>query len=683
MVLSSRRVEIVRPVDAADLAAAFEHASAGMAITERGAVILHANSALGELLGYAPEALVGKSVGDLTYPDDLPASLAHNQRLARGEISDFSVEKRYVHASGRPVWARVHVSVLTHTARRHHLVHIVDIGPERSSATLLEEAQQRFHEMTDSIEQDFWLMSLDPLELLYSSPAAERIWGFDPMVNRESPERIMGQIHPDDIGTFIRLFDGALAHAREEEYRIARSDGAHRWLRTRVAPLRNGAGRIDRLAGMTEDITARKHAELEVERHRAFERLVMEVTETFVNLPAERLTEGFERALGQLGTLFDADRSVIFLFDQDTDEFEMRYTCGRSGLDKGDIPFSVFPLPADHPMRAALVRDGMLYVENARSLPDEMADTRERLLANGVGGLIDVPLVRGERLIGLYGCATIGRPFVWRREVADRMKIVAEVFTSAIERARAEAAVRSHHEALAHALRVGTMGELAAGIAHELNQPLASILNYANAFDNLLASGHIDVAQLRDGVRRMAEQAVRASDVIGTLRTLVRKGKGTRTWHDSNELVRTALRFIEPEASQAGARILVEPAADLPAVQVDPIQIEQVVLNLVRNAIDAVRALPDGARRDIRVVTRLRAPDTVEVSVSDTGLGIDPSRAGSVFDQFYTTKPDGLGLGLSISRSIIKTHGGELWMDAEPGPGATFRFTLSAASPAP
>ncbi len=678
---SSRRSEYFRPVDAADLAAAFEHASTGMAITERGAVILHANSALSEMLGYPPEALVGKSVVDLTLPEDLAASLASNERPARGEISHFSLEKRYVHATGRPVWARVNVSVLTHTARRHHLVHVVDITHERSSAMQLHEAQQRFHEMTDSIEQDFWLMSLDPLELLYSSPAAERIWGFDPMINRKNPELIMAHIHPDDVGKFIGLFDEALGHARESEYRIVRSDGALRWVRTRLVPLRNAAGLIDRLAGMTEDITARKHAELEVERHRAFEQLVMEVSETFVNLPTERLTEGFEHALGQLGTLFGADRSVIFLFDPDTDEFEARYTWRRAGLDEGDIPFNVFLLRADHPLRATLVRDGMLYVADASALPDAMADTRERLLANRVGGFIDVPLVRGGQLIGIYGCATIGRPTVWQPEIADRMKIVAEVFTSAIERARAEEAIRSHHEALAHALRVGTMGQLAAGIAHELNQPLASILNYAHGFENLLASGHVDVAQLRDGARKIAEQAVRASDVIATLRTLVRKGKVTRTWHDSNELVRTALRFIEPEASYAGARIMVEPAADLPAVQVDPIQIEQVVLNLLRNAIDAVRALPDGARRDIRVVTLLRGPDTVEVSVSDAGSGIDPSRAGSVFDQFYTTKPDGLGLGLSISRSIIEAHGGQLWMDPGPGPGATFRFTLSAAAP--
>src|SRR6185295_5045996 len=186
--------------------------------------------------------------------------------------------------------------------------------------------------------------------------------------------------------------------------------------------------------------------------------------------------------------------------------------------------------------------------------------------------------------------------------------------------------------------------------------PLASILNYAQGFEHRLASGNVDAEQLREGARRIAEQALRASDVIATLRTLVRKGKATRSWHDTNDLVRVALRFIEHEAVDAGTRLVTERTADLPLVQVDPIQIEQVVINLVRNAIDAVRGLADSSRREVRVVTRLHAPGTVEVSVIDRGPGIHPGRADAVFDEFHTTKPDGLGLGLSISRSIIEAH---------------------------
>jgi len=296
-----------------------------------------------------------------------------------------------------------------------------------------------------------------------------------------------------------------------------------------------------------------------------------------------------------------------------------------------------------------------------------------------VHAFLAAPLLRRGRMIGLYGLST-ERPTRWKQETASRLRIAAELFASAIDRVRSEAAIRTHHEALAHALRVGTLGQLAAGIAHELNQPLASILNYAQGFEQRLASGQIDNEELREGARRIAEQAVRASDVIATLRTLVRKGKATRSWHDPNELARTALRFIEPQAVHAGARLLSELADGLPPVQVDPIQIEQVVLNLVRNALDAVGTLPDGTRREVRVGTRLHAPGKVEFYVADRGPGIDAAGGAAVFDEFFTTKPDGLGLGLSISRSIVDAHGGQLWLDTAAGPGATFRFTLPATS---
>jgi PAS domain S-box-containing protein len=668
-----------RPVDAADLAAAFEHAAAGMAITDEGAIILHANASLGDILGYSPAALVGRSVGDLTHPDDLPVSLAENRRLARGEVSQFSLEKRYLHASGRPVWTRVHVSLLTHGGRRHHLLHVVDIGHERSTAALLRESQERFREMTESVEQDFWLMGVEPLQLLYTSPAAVRIWGFDPMVNRDDPQRIFERVLPEDLATFLGLFEALGKGSREREYRVLRADGAVRWLRTRIVPMYNPAGAVDRLAGTTEDVTPRKQAELAVDHSRVFERVLLRLSEEFVNLPTERLQEGFERALGALGTLFGAERATIFLMDERGEALDVRYTWGAIGLDPGSVRFTEYSFAPDNLVRGMLDRDGRLLVEDVTTLPDAVADSRTRLLANGVGSFVAVPLVRQGRLIGLYGCSN-RRPTAWPREMAQRMKIAAELFSSAIERARIEAAIRTHHEALAHALRVGTLGQLASGIAHELNQPLASILNYAHGFEHRLACGQVDVAMLREGARKIAEQALRASDVIATLRALVRKGQARRSWHDANELVRTALRFIEPEVTHAGVRLVAEHAPALPRVQVDPIQIEQVVLNLVRNALDAVRDLADGARREIRVVTRPGEAGTVEIGVMDRGPGIDPSRAQVVFDEFYTTKPDGLGLGLSISRSIIDAHGGRLWIDTSAAPGATFRFTLSGSA---
>jgi len=664
-----------RPVDVDDLVAAFEHAAAGMAITDEGAVVLHATTALGELLGYPPEALIGRSVVDLTHPDDLPPSQTQNIRLARGEISNFSLEKRYVHASGRPVWTRVHVSLLTHGGRRHHLLHVVDITHERSSESLLRESQERFREMTESVEQDFWLMSLEPMELLYSSPAATRIWGFDPMASQH-PQRIFESIVPEDFGTFLGLFDGSTTGPKEAEYRIVRADGTLRWLRTRIFPIADANGVATRLGGLTEDVTSRKQAELEVAHHRKFERLVTELSADFVNLPADGLQQGFERALGELGTLFGAERATIFLVNDRRDMLESRYSWGAEGGAGATFPFTEYSFARDNPLRDRLLRDGVIVCEDARDLPDAIADQRAKFLSNGVRSWVAVPLLRRGQLIGVYGCSNEA-PTTWPAETGSRMKIAADLFSGALERVRAVAAIRTHQEALAHALRVGTLGQLAAGLAHELNQPLASILNYAQGFEHRLASGNLDAEQLREGARRIAEQALRASDVIATFRTLVRKGKTTRSWHDANELVRTALRFIEHEAVDAGTRLVTEYAASLPRVQVDPIQIEQVVLNLVRNAIDAVRGLPDSSRREVRIVTRLHARGTVEISVVDRGPGVHPTRADAVFDEFHTTKPEGLGLGLSISRSIIEAHGGRLWMDTSETQGAIFRFTLS------
>ena len=299
-----------------EFAAAFEHAPVGMAITDEGAVLLHANQALADMLGYTREELVGKSVADLTHPDDLATSLASNARLGGGDVRHFSLEKRYLHKSGSTVWARVDVSLLTDRGRRHHLLHVADITREKATIEGHREVEQRFREMAESIEQDFWVMRLKPRELLYASPAAARIWGFDTMQNRERPQRIIDLVHPDDREIFNSMFTKGYEKPGEGEYRVTRADGAQRWFRTRVFPMRDANGVIDRVAGVTEDITPRKNAEAGLERHRAFDRLVMELSAGFVNLPPERMRDGFEHALSELGQLIGAEVGAIFLLDE-------------------------------------------------------------------------------------------------------------------------------------------------------------------------------------------------------------------------------------------------------------------------------------------------------------------------------------------------------------------------------
>jgi PAS domain S-box-containing protein len=252
----------------------------------------------------------------------------------------------------------------------------------------------------------------------------------------------------------------------------------------------------------------------------------------------------------------------------------------------------------------------------------------------------------------------------------------ATVFSSDItELKRAEELARQRQAELAHVLRLGTMGEMAAGLAHEINQPLGAIANYAQGCARRLRAGSIDSAALLPVVEEIAGEALRAGEIIRRLRDLVRKESPQQDAVDVNGLVRDSMRRIEPEARKLGVHVQLDLAADLPLVACDGIQIEQVLLNLLLNGVEAVQTSGNGDRT-LAVRTAAKG-DGVEVAICDSGIGI-PEPPTDVFAPFFTTKPNGLGMGLSISRSIIEAHGGELSAVRNPDHGSTFRFTLPA-----
>jgi signal transduction histidine kinase len=245
---------------------------------------------------------------------------------------------------------------------------------------------------------------------------------------------------------------------------------------------------------------------------------------------------------------------------------------------------------------------------------------------------------------------------------------------------RAEDAARRHQAELAHALRTQTMGEVAANLAHEINQPLGAIANYAQGCRHRLEAGTIDRTELLQVVDEIAREALRAGAITRRVRRLLRKDEPQRALGDVNQIVAAALDIVAPAAQDRAVRLRFRPGAYLPAVSVDRIQIEQVLLNLVLNSIDAVEA--GGSAREVDVASSVAGESGVEVAVRDHGIGLDPQRLEQVFEPFMTTKPTGLGMGLAISRSIIQAHGGRLWAAANPDGGATFRFVLPAAAAA-
>ncbi len=238
---------------------------------------------------------------------------------------------------------------------------------------------------------------------------------------------------------------------------------------------------------------------------------------------------------------------------------------------------------------------------------------------------------------------------------------------------QAEERARQHQSDLTHVLRVSTMSAIAASLAHEINQPLGAIANYAAGCARRIRTGASQPGDVLPMVDQIAAEALRAGEIVRRMRELVRKGAQCREAIDLDQVARTAVHVIESEARQQGVSIHFEPSLEPRAVWADGIQIEQVLLNLLLNALDAMRATPEGER--VITVRTLPAGDAVEVAVRDTGGGLAPGIAERAFDPFFTTKPDGLGMGLTISRSIIEAHGGRLWM-TQNGCGSTFHFTL-------
>jgi two-component system sensor kinase FixL len=250
----------------------------------------------------------------------------------------------------------------------------------------------------------------------------------------------------------------------------------------------------------------------------------------------------------------------------------------------------------------------------------------------------------------------------------------ATVFSRDItERTRAEARARQHQAELAHVLRLGTMGEMAAGLAHEINQPLGAIANYAKGAVRRLEAGTLGVDGVLPVLDEIAREALRAGAIIRRLRGLVRKETPAAHRVDLNALVRESVRFIDAEAQKHAVSVDVCLAQDLPPIKGDGIQLEQVLLNLLLNGLEAVQGAANGDRT-VSIATAARN-GSVEVIVRDSGIGIPPPPA-DVFAPFFSTKPTGLGMGLSISRSIVEAHGGTLSAARNDDRGSTFRFTL-------
>lgn len=292
--------------------------------------------------------------------------------------------------------------------------------------------------------------------------------------------------------------------------------------------------------------------------------------------------------------------------------------------------------------------------------------------------LISAPiLVQGKKA----GCAELG--YVRRHEFRDEeqalLASVALRLGHYLEQVEAEQRLESQEEELRkrllHLTRVTTVGEMASSIAHEVNQPLTAISTYAQACRRMVEADDASQEEITRILGRITDEALRAGEIIRRLKELVRRRESERRSWSINALIHQVMPLAKMDARLHGVVLQLELEPDVPLVVVDGVQIQQVILNLVRNGVDALEGQTD-PEPEVVVRTCRTTPDGVRVSVSDCGCGLPEMSQEDLFQPFFTTKQDGMGMGLSISRSIVHMHGGRLWFERNPGRGTTFHFSL-------
>ena len=475
-----------------------------------------------------------------------------------------------------------------------------------------------------------WDWNLDTNEI-YVDPMLKAFLGYEDHEIRNHIDDWGKRVHPADrervMAEATKHLEGASLHY-EIEHRMLHKDGSIRWFLARGTAMRDRSGKPYRMLGTDTDITERKQADEALKRSEA------------------RLAEA-QRTAHLGGWEWDIVKHEVHwstelyrIFDVDPDEFKPSKAAFLDRVHPDDRPY------LEECIAAILSNKEPFSVDHRITLPSGT--------------------IRFLHSEARMECDAANKPV--------RLVGIAQDIT---ERKQAEEDARRHREELSHVTRVATMGELAASLAHEINQPLTAILSNAQAAQRFLDGDEPDLEEVGEILLDIAKDGGRASEVIQRLREMVKKGDLERSPLDINSVIHQVIMLVHGDAEEKRASITFDLATGLPPVLGDSVQLQQVVLNLVLNGLEAMSQVEQGSR-ELVVRTSKDESDTISVAVCDTGIGLHDDVMERIFDPFFTTKPQGMGMGLSIRRSIIAAHGGRLWATKNPDRGATFWFTLPA-----
>jgi len=406
----------------------------------------------------------------------------------------------------------------------------------------------------------------------------------------------------------------------------------------------------------------------------AFEELVSQLSAAFARAPVDEIDSEINRWLSRIVLALNLDRSTIGRFDANAETAIATHRWGRKGLRRVPLNRDLSRLL---PWYKSRIQAGETVVYSTlKKLPREYAEDlqsgRSILPTSHVG----VPLRVGNEIVGVVGFATMSRSRSWPPKIVRRLQLTAEIFGNALERKRATMQNAALRNQLTHVSRAATMGQLAAAVTHELSQPLAAILNNAEATQSLLSESNPDLAEVRAAIVDIIDDNTRASEIIRRLRAFFLRAEPSRMPLDVGDLAAELARLVRSDALIRHISFRLDVSDSVPRIAGDRIQLQQAILNLILNAFDAVSEI-DRAREVVLEVAAV-APNGVRVAVSDSGVGIDAAAMPRIFEPFFTTKPTGMGMGLAISRSIIGEHGGRVAASSNPRGGSILEITLPA-----
>jgi PAS domain S-box-containing protein len=561
----------------------------------------------------------------LLHPDDRDQVAAAVQRTVR-EGAPYESEFRITLPDGNIRWVHAKgVALFDQTGRPARLVGVnADVTDRKLTYAAVSEWKSRYEAAVQASNQLLYDWDPHTNDVTYGGDM-QRILGYGREEMQGGLRAFADRVHPEDREAFER----EIARVLDTEdsfrltYRFYRKDGRVIWLEDRGYFFRDGDGRIIRMVGFLEDVTERVR------------------TEQALRSSEERLAKAFRSSPDAIAIARQEDDRLLEV----NDTWEKLFGYGR-----GEV---VGRTPVELGLWGTADRERFLrLLDSEHRVRDFEVELRTR-----TGGIR--PVVLGADIDEMGGEPCV---ITFTRDLTEQR--------------RAEAEAQQQRLEVAHLSRVAMLGELSGALAHELNQPLTAILANARAAQRLLRLSSPDLDELRDILEDIAQDDRRAGEVIERLRAFLRKGAMQPGHLDLNEVVTEVLGLVHSDLIQRRVTVDARLAAALPTVFADRVQLQQVLLNLLLNACDAMAADSRGEKR-VTIQTTESATGGVELSVADQGTGIPPDEMERVFEPFVTSKPHGLGLGLAICRSIVTAHGGRLWAENNEDGGATFNLVLS------